>query len=550
MLTSLSIKNFALIEDAQLQLQDQFNIITGETGAGKSILLGALSLLLGKRADLSAIRNPEKKCVIEGVFQVEAYDLKNLFEKHDLDYEPQTIIRREILPSGKSRAFINDTPATLQKLSDLGSNLVDIHSQHDTLYIGNADYQFQVLDALANNKILLKSYRKSYKTHQQLLQQLKNLQEQQREAAATYEYHLFLLKELKDANLKEGAQEELESQYQELSNVEELKENLSAAIHHLQQEDIGGVFILQEVKNRLNALQNYGEQYQAISERIESVLIEVEDLTGEIERLENRVEADPETLIYVNEKLQQLYNLQKKHQLQSVEELLKFQQDLELKVATSENAEEEISALNKKIDIAEKETSKIAKEIYGNRKKIIPGFISSVEEILAQVGMPDAKMKVELTHTKKFKPQGADEVSWQLAANKGGSFNEMKKAASGGELSRITLAIKSILASYSNLPTIIFDEIDTGVSGDIAQKMGVIMAAMGKKMQVVSITHLPQIAAKGNQHFKVYKATENEVTKTHIIQLDKNKRIEELAEMLGGKEKSASAIAHAKELLN
>tara|TARA_B100000678_G_scaffold115582_1_gene96716 strand:- start:5705 stop:7357 length:1653 start_codon:yes stop_codon:yes gene_type:complete len=550
LLTSLSIKNFALIEDVNLQLQDQFTIITGETGAGKSILLGALSLLLGKRADLSAIRSPEKKCVVEGVFQIENYHLQSLFENNDLDYEPQTIIRREILPSGKSRAFINDTPATLQKLSLLGNQLVDIHSQHETLFVGDVNYQFQVIDALANHKDLLQQYRKSYKNYQRLLQQLAKLKEEQREAAAAYDYNLFLLNELREAELKEGIQEELETQYQELNNVEELKENLSAAAHQLQQEEIGGIFNLQEVKNRLNALRNYGEQYQSLSERIESVLIEVEDMAVEIERLENKVEADPETLDFVNDKLQQLYNLQKKHHLDSEQELMQLQQELEEKVATSENAEEEISALTKKIEAAKKQTQQLAKSIYNNRKKVIPHFIKSVQEILTQVGMPDAQLKVDLKHTEDFSNNGADQMQWLLAANKGGNFNEMRKAASGGELSRITLAIKSILAKYSKLPTIIFDEIDTGVSGDIAQKMAVIMSHMGKEMQVLSITHLPQIAAKGNHHFKVYKETEGNTTKTNIVELKGDTRVEELAEMLGGKDKSASAIAHAKELLN
>ena len=359
-----------------------------------------------------------------------------------------------------------------------------------------------------------------------------------------------MLNELKEVELKEGMQEELEAQYQELNNVEELKENLSAASHHLQQEDIGGISILQEVKNRLNALENYGDQYKSLSERIESVLIEVEDMSVEIERLENKVEADPETLSFVNDKLQQLYSLQKKHHIDSVEELLQLQEELAQKVATSENAEEEISELNDRIAKAKTATQKIAKKIYENRKKVIPQFQTSVEKILTQVGMPDAKLKVELEHTSNFTPKGLDTIEWKLAANKGANFNDIKKAASGGELSRITLAIKSILANYSKLPTIIFDEIDTGVSGDIAQKMAVIMNDMGQEMQVISITHLPQIAAKGNHHFKVYKETENEITKTNISVLSKNERIEELAEMLGGKEKSASAIAHAKELLN
>lgn len=550
MLTSLSIKNFALIEDVNLQLKDKFTIITGETGAGKSILLGALSLLLGKRADLNSVKNPEKKCVIEGVFSIEAYQLEQLFVENDLDFETQTIVRREILPSGKSRAFVNDSPVNLQQMAALGGQLVDIHSQHETLFIGDANYQYRVIDALAGNGALRDQFQKEHKAHTKLLRELEVLKSQQQEAQKAYDYNVFQLKELQEAKLKEGMLEDLETQYQELSNVEELKENLSASLYQLDQEDVGAISVLQEVKNKLTALENYGDKYAALSERIKSVLLEVEDISVEIDRLQDKVEDDPENLSLINDQLQRINSLQKKHATASVEDLLSLQAELEEKVATSEGAEEAIAVLNGKIKSAKAIAEKSAKRLYENRKKAIPGFISSVENLLKKVGMPDAKLKVELEYSATFNNFGGDEMHWKLAANKGGSFNELRKVASGGELSRITLAVKSILASYSKLPTIIFDEIDTGVSGDIAQKMGDIMSEMGEKMQVVSISHLPQIAAKGNQHFKVYKETEDNSTKTNIKMLNQEERVQELAEMLGGKENSASAIAHAKALLN
>ncbi len=550
MLTSLSIKNYALIEDIQIDLQSGFTIITGETGAGKSIMLGALSLLLGKRADYSAIRDKDKKCVIEGSFNIAAYDLQTLFAEEDLDYEQQTIIRREILPSGKSRAFINDTPANLSSLQVLGERLLDIHSQHETLSLGDNEYQFLVIDSLAKNAIKLKDYQAGLQQLKKLQKQLLELTEEQAQAMKEYDYNLFLHTELQQARLSTGMQEELEERYEELSNVEQLTEQLGSAINHIQQEEIGAAASLREAKNNLQRISGISSGYHQLFERLQSVNIEIDDIATELESALDKVEANPAELEEVNARLQVLYNLQKKHNVATVEELMNIQEELAQKISVSENADEEIARSEKAILEKKKALEKIASEIHDARKSIIPKFIKEVENILADLGMPNATLKIELDRQKEFFSNGQDKLTWLLAANKGGSFNDIKKAASGGELSRIMLAIKSILATYSKLPTIIFDEIDTGVSGDIAQKMAGILQKMGKNMQVIAITHLPQIAGKGDRHFKIFKEDAANSTITNIKELEGEARIEELAMMLGGKNISESAVAHAKALLN
>ncbi len=533
-----------------MDLQQGFTIITGETGAGKSIMLGALSLLLGKRADFSAIRDAEKKCVIEGSFSISSYDLKNIFAEEDLDYEPQTIIRREILPSGKSRAFINDTPANLSSLQVLGERLLDIHSQHETLSLGDNEYQFLVIDSLAGNELKLKEYQKELQQLKKLQKQLQQLKEEQAQATKEYDYNLFLLTELQQAKLEPGMQEELEERYEELSNVEQLTEQLGGAINNIQQEEIGAAASLREAKNNLQKIANISGHYHQLFERLQSVNIELDDIATELESALEKVEANPAELEQVNTKLQVLYNLQKKHAVATVEELKEIQEELAKKVAVSENADEEIARSEKAIFEKKEELHKIASEIHRSRKGIIPKFIQEVETILDDLGMPNATLKIELEQQKEFYANGQDKLGWLLAANKGGSYNDIKKAASGGELSRIMLAVKSILATYSQLPTIIFDEIDTGVSGDIAQKMAVILQKMGKNMQVIAITHLPQIAGKGDRHFKIFKEDAAHSTITNIKELKGEDRVEELAMMLGGKNISESAVAHAKALLN
>ncbi len=550
MLTTLSIKNYALIEDIKIDLQEGFTIITGETGAGKSIMLGALSLLLGKRADYSAIRNSEKKCVIEGTFNVSAYHLQPLFTSEDLDYEEQTIIRREILPSGKSRAFVNDTPANLNSLQALGEHLLDIHSQHETQSLGDNDYQFMVVDVLAKNADTLKKYRKSLLEYKALQKELEVLKEAQAQATKEYDYNLFLLNELRSAKLEDGMQAELEERYEELSNVEELKVQLGAAVNSIQQEEIGASSTLKEAKNSLQKISAISGSYQQLFERLQSVFIELDDIAVELENALDKVEANPEELEQVNARLQLLYNLQKKHMASTVSELKEIENDLSEKVAVSENAEEEVSKAEKSIFTKKEELEELAAVLHDNRKAIIPEFIKKIETVLTDLGMPNANLKIQLEKQKEVFSNGQDKLTWLLAANKGGNFNEMKKAASGGEMSRIMLAVKSILATHSKLPTIIFDEIDTGVSGDIAQKMGGILQKMGSSMQVIAITHLPQIAGKGSRHFKIYKEDAVNSTITNIKELKGEDRVEELAMMLGGNTRSESAVAHAKALLN
>lgn len=550
MLTALSIKNYALIEDIKIDLQQGFTIITGETGAGKSIMLGALGLLLGKRADYSVIRNSQNKCVIEGTFDISNYNLSDFFKKEDLDFEQITIVRREILASGKSRAFINDTPVTLPVLVKLGDLLIDIHGQHQTLSLGENQYQFQVLDVLARNRDLLLEYRKELRSLKKLEQDLTVLKEEQARAIKEHDYNVYLLTELEEAKLKAGMQEELEERYEELNNVEVLTEHLGSAVNQIRQEEIGSLSTLKEVRGSLGKISGLSTTYSGLQERVQSVIIELDDIAQELENSLDRVEANPEELEEVNNKLQLIYNLQKKHATSTVEELLEITAALRQQVDMTENAEANLGELQKEIQNKKEEIGKIAAEIHKNRKTVIPGFTKEVEKIISDLGMPNARLKIELVLQKEFFSNGQDQLSWFLSANKGGDYADIKKAASGGELSRIMLAVKSILAVHSNLPTIIFDEIDTGVSGDIAQKMGDILQKMGNSMQVISITHLPQIAGKGSSHFKIFKEDIGETTVTKIRELKTGERIEELAMMLGGDTRSESAMAHAKALLN
>ena len=550
MLDTLSIKNYALIDELHISFDGGFNVITGETGAGKSILLGALSLVLGKRADLSSLRDQEKKCVIEAEFAIDKYALKDFFKENDLEYEGQTIIRREILASGKSRAFINDSPVTLGVLSALGTQLLDIHSQHQTLELTENDFQLRVIDAVSGNHKLLEEYRGKLKGYQKLSKQLQTLLDNRENANKEHDYNSFLLKELEEASLSEGIQEELEEQFEQLNNVEIIIEQLSKGHQLLNDEQIGVVALLSELKQMTSKLNSFGSHYQTINERVQSVFIEIDDIAAELESTQEGVEANPQLLEQVNTKLQLIYDLQKKHQVASVEELIVIKNDLAEKVSVSENIDADIEAKQKEVAALEKELDALASEIHKKRAAHIPSLKKQIEEKLSALGMLSATFKIEVQLEKTFKPTGKDQLVFLFCANKGGSYGELKKVASGGELSRIMLTIKSILAKYDHLPTIMFDEIDTGVSGEISHKMGDIMFEMSKSMQVFSITHLPQVASKGNHHYKVYKQETDAVTHTNIKQLSKEERITELAEMLGGKSLSDSAIAHAKQLLN
>lgn len=550
MITQLTIKNYALIEDIKVNFKEGLTIITGETGAGKSILLGALSLLLGKRADLNSVKNNTKKCVIEAEFQINLYQLNTFFKSHDLDYEPQTIIRREILPSGKSRAFINDSPVNLNILSLLGAYLIDIHNQHQTLEVSSKDFQFELIDALANTKNTLDTYKyalKEFKTNQALLNQLN---QKKAEAQKEQDYNQFLFDELEQANLKTGELESLEEELENLNNVETIQEQLSQMLQLLNDENIGVLIALNEIKLKANKLKGISSNFEKLWERIQSVQIELDDIFSEINSEIESAEANPERLSEVNDRLQTLYKLQTKHQAQNLEELITIKNNLAENLQETENLDTKIQELELQIQKASETLVTLATEIHNKRVAVIETLVKSLEEILAQLGLPNARFKINLEQTNQFLENGSDTLSFLFTANKGTNFGELKKVASGGEMSRIMLAIKSILANYSQLPTLVFDEIDTGVSGEVANKIAEIMKQMSKKMQLISITHLPQIAAKGNHHYKVYKEDVNNETQTKLKLLNPESRITELAEMLGGEKKSESALAHARELLN
>ncbi|WP_422860159.1 DNA repair protein RecN [Flagellimonas sp. S174] len=549
MLTHLSIKNYALINDINVSFSEGFTTITGETGAGKSILLGGLALALGKRADLSSLQNDQLKCIIEAEFTVSNYGLREFFVEHDLDYEDDTILRREILPSGKSRAFINDSPVTLDILKSLGEQLVDVHSQHQTLRLTENDFQLKVVDALANNKERLKAYGQKLTSYKKLTAELKELEDFQAGANKEHDYNSFLLKELDTAQLKEGIQEELESEHEKLSNVEQIMELLTQGHQLMNGEQIGIAEQVQELKRIFQNLSQYGPMYDSLSKRIESIYIELDDVASEIENIQGGVEANPLKLDSINGQLQLLYDLQKKHQVGSVEELIQVKGELEEKVDAVENVEARIDEKEQECLASEKDLEKTALQIRDARNSVIPQLKSRLQDSLYTLGMPSATFKIEINPAKDFKSNGKDDLTFLFSANKGSSYGELKKVASGGELSRIMLTIKSILAQYEQLPTLMFDEIDTGVSGEISGKMGEIMLGMSKSMQVFSITHLPQVASKGKHQFKVYKGEQDGLDTTQMRQLSEEERIEELAEMLGGKALSDSAMAHARELL-
>lgn len=550
MLTSLHIKNYALIDELNVSFNNGLTIITGETGAGKSILLGGLSLVLGKRADLSQVKNADEKCIIESTFDIANYDLKSLFTSLDLDYDVQTIIRREILPSGKSRAFINDTPVTLESLVTLSDYLIDIHSQHQTQQLTQDDYQFQVIDALAGNKSNLEEFSKQLGTYKKLQKSLESLKLSKAELIKEYDYNLFLSNELNEINLEKINLEDLESQYEELNNVEVIGEKLSSTKAILSSEESGTIDQLNSAKQELSKIASFGASYQNLKERIVSVSIELDDILIEIDNLEEKLSSDPQELERINSKLQIINNLFQKHSVSEIEALIAIKQDLQSKIDDTESLDQTILDKEQEILKENEKLNQIALKIHKNRKKVIPVFVSKLEAILSDLGMPNAKFKVELEPIDHFVKNGKDNLQFLFMANKGSSFNELKKSASGGELSRIMLAIKSILAEYIQLPSIMFDEIDTGVSGEISNKMGEIMKQMSAKMQVFTITHLPQIAAKGNSHFKVFKTDIDDITHTQLKKLNEDERIVEIAQMLGGLTITDSAMAHAKQLLN
>ena len=550
MLTALSIKNYALIEDLQISFNNGLSIITGETGAGKSILLGGLSLILGKRADISSVKDASKKCVVEATFDIANYNLKKFFKEEGLDYESETIIRREILPSGKSRAFINDSPVNLNVLAQLGAFLIDIHSQHQTLELTNDDFQFQIIDALANNTELLEDFSAELKYFNAIKNELQSLKLQKAEALKEYDYNLFLFNELEEAQLISGELQELENEYETLNNVEEIKEELLLSNQLLSEEQIGVLNSLTLLKNSLQKLSKLSKTYSELFDRVNSALIELDDVFGEIENAQGNLEANPNRLEEVNVKLQKIHSLLLKHSASDIDELIAIKTELSNKVFATETIDSLISEKENNLKALEQSLNKLAEDLHKKRNKAIPELSKHLETILKDLGMENAKFNISVLKEDDFYSNGKDKLSLLFTANKGGEFRPLKKAASGGELSRIMLAVKSILAKYIQLPSIMFDEIDTGVSGEISNKMAAIMQQMSKSMQVFTITHLPQIAAKGDTHFKVFKEDVDNKTTTQMIKLNIDERIVEIAQMLGGKEMSTSAIAHAKQLLN
>lgn len=550
MLTTLSIKNYALIENLNVNFKNGFSTITGETGAGKSILLGGLALVLGKRADASLVYNKEKKCIVEAEFTIENYKLNSFFDREDLDYEPVTTIRREILPNGKSRAFINDTPVTLSVLTGLSEKLIDIHSQHETLELADSDFQFQIVDALAKNEIHLNNYSKNRIFYKDLLKDLDALINDKNKAKEAYDYNLFLWRELEEAKLKENDQVELEEKLDKLSNVEEIKQSISESIQIADEEQIGLKDLFSRVNTNIGKIAGYAEIYQQLHDRIRSISIELSDIIEELATENDHLEYNPLELEKTSEQLQMIYGLQKKHNIDSIKGLLKIKEDLRAKVDVVEGASDNIKKKKQEIEKVEEELDRLALKVHQNRKKAIPVFIKKLEAILTRLEMKNTRFSIDLIPSNEFLANGKDNLLFKISADKGRTFESLKRVASGGEMSRIMLAVKTIMSKYTNLPAIIFDEIDTGVSGEVSNKIAGLMMEMSVNMQVISITHLPQVAAKGNQHYKVFKEEKNNAIHSNIKILSQKERINELAEMLGGKSISKTAIEHAKQLLH
>ena len=550
MLSKLSIKNFALIDDICVEFTSGLTSITGETGAGKSIILGALSLVLGKRADLNSIRNNTLKCIIEAEFILDKTQFLIVFNEFELDFDVHTIIRRELLPSGKSRAFVNDTPVTLSQLQLLSNYLLDIHSQHETLSLFSETYQLEILDILAGNFVLLKSYSEKLLDYKEVSETILALVYKKESASKELDYNTFLYDELVEANLKNVQQNELEETFSKLNNTETIQETLTAINSLLNEEQYGALNTLKETRSLLVKLNTVSLDFQNLYERLNSFIIEMDDISEEMINLSSSIEADPSLLNEINEKLKTIYKLQQKHNVATVFELVEIQKVLEEKIEITNNLDGEIDKLEIYKGKLKNKVKDLANKIHKKRIMVIPTLKNKLTIILNELGMPNAAFKFELTSTTIFKKNGTDSLLLLFTANKGHNFGPLNKVASGGELSRIMLSIKAVIAQYKKLPTAIFDEIDSGISGEIAYKMAEILKEMSLTMQMFAITHLPQLAAVGNQHIKIFKEDVNQITETRLKTLTKEERVSEIAEMIGGKNKSISAINQAKELLN
>lgn len=549
MLVKLFVQNYALIKSLDLELEKGLTIITGETGAGKSILLGALSLILGSRADVSVLLEKNKKCIVEGSFRIDGYELNNFFEVNELDFEPLTIIRREINPAGKSRGFINDTPVTLTVLKDIGDRLIDIHSQHQTLMLRDNSFHLSVIDSFAGTTGLLEKYRLVYQNFRRLKKELNELTEMSDKNKADLEYYQFQLEQLDSSKLVAGEQDDLEKEQELLSHAEEIKIALNNASHLFSFDGNSILVMLKEVKTNLSRIMEFIPGGEGLLQRADSAWIELNDLANELEKMAALIEADPNRLAEINERLDLIYSLLQKHRLNDLNELLDEREKIREKVVSIETNDERLKELQLLVDNEARLLNSFCEEISEKRNNILGNVERKITDMLKQLGMPGAKFKISLSRLKDFTMSGIDHADFLFSANKQTEPENIAKIASGGELSRVMLSLKSMLTRKNNLPTIIFDEIDSGVSGEIAARVGQILAGMGDYMQVLNITHLPQVASRGSRHYHVYKDEENNSAVTKIKLLSPQERIIEIARLLSGSQITDTALKNARELL-
>jgi DNA repair protein RecN (Recombination protein N) len=550
MLVKLFVQNYALIRELDVEFENGLTIITGETGAGKSILLGALSLILGSRADSGVLLDKTEKCIVEGTFRIDEYELDDFFVSNELDYEKVTTLRREINPAGKSRAFINDTPVTVGLIKELGDKLIDIHSQHQTLMLNDNTFQLNLIDSFAGASGLRNDYRLVYTSFLKLRKEFNGVKEKADKNRADLEYYQFQLKQLDEAKLKEGEQDDLEKEQELMSHAEEIKVALSGSSALFSGEGVSILKMLRDVKMNLGKIRSFIPEGETLMSRTESSLIELDDLAVEIENLSLSIDADPQRLAQVNSRLDTLYSLIQKHRVGNLSELLRKKEEISDLVNSIVSSDDHLA--NLEVLLAE-ETSKMkrmADGISDKRRKVIPEIELRVTEILRQLGMPNAKFRISLIQSSDFHPYGIDQADFLFSANKQIAPENLAKIASGGELSRVMLSLKSLLSKNNSLPTIIFDEIDSGVSGEVADKVGQILSAMGKYMQVINITHLPQVASRGTKHYHVYKDDTADSTITRVKLLSEDERILEVARLLSGSEVTETSLKNARELLN
>ncbi len=550
MLKRLHINNYALIEQVNVGFPAKLTVVTGETGAGKSIFLEALSLVLGARADSNTLQDKTKKCIVEAEFNLKNYGLKDFFTENELDFEDHTILRREINPEGKSRAFINDSPVGLTVLKNLGEKLVDIHSQHETLMLNETAFQFDILDSYAGTQILFSHYKKQFALFNLKKKELAELLAQELQAKKDLDYYQFLFSELEEANLKPGELKQLEEESATLENSGFIKSNLLGSANLIHDGEMNLLSNLTKIKQQLQTLIKFGDSYKTFSERANALYIEAKDLANELEDAETKIIAEPHRLEEINSQFDRINRLLKKHNVKSEEELQIIKSDIENKLSQFGSLENQIEKLNKEILNATKELSQTANDLSTKRKANASKIEKEVEQMLTDLSMPNAHFKIALSNLTELSSTGFDTIKFLFSPNKGNDFKELHKIASGGELSRLMLSLKSLLAAKKSLPTIIFDEIDTGVSGEVANKIGQILLRMGEKMQVISITHLPQIACKGQFHLFVYKQDNKSKTISHIKELNADERVVEIAKMLSTGSPTPSAIKNAEDLLS